>query len=256
MPSTNPRRPTLISLGRTIYGLPRLLTWSIAVFPFASSLLAGAMLALPATRHRILGLMAENRLVENLTVAGYWVGALLAALHAFRARSRGGATWILALLYSGLCFGAGAEEIGWGQQILHFRTPESLARVNVQRETTIHNLPFFHDLGSWIPLILAVAAWVAIVTHSRRKQERSGIPSLVLPYAIVIVLVSGYDAFTDWFPINLRFDILIGDLVELIEMLFAFAMALGIWLVMRRDARSKRIEAASSAGSMSRRAGE
>ena len=39
------------------------------------------------------------------------------------------------------------EEIGWGQRIFHFKTPDSLANINVQNEFTFHNIELFnaHD---------------------------------------------------------------------------------------------------------------
>lgn len=38
------------------------------------------------------------------------------------------------------------EEISWGQRILRFDTPDSLARINRQGETTLHNLNFWEAL--------------------------------------------------------------------------------------------------------------
>jgi len=47
------------------------------------------------------------------------------------------------LLLSGLSFICFAEEISWGQRIFGWQTPTWLAAINVQSETTIHNLlPF------------------------------------------------------------------------------------------------------------------
>ncbi len=39
------------------------------------------------------------------------------------------------------------EEISWGQRILNFDTPDSLARINRQGETTLHNLNFWEALN-------------------------------------------------------------------------------------------------------------
>jgi hypothetical protein len=230
---------TLIALGRRVYGLPALLTWVIIVFPFLSALIIGLMLWFPSTHHHGERLLAEDHLVENFTVVGYLVGCGLAIALALRLQSRGvGKRLVLGFLcYAVVCFGLAGEEISWGQRIFHFKSPEVMQRENVQHEMTIHNLEIFQDLDSWFPLIFAAAALLAIRLHTRRRRETTGIPSILIPYCWVIVVLAGYDNLTDNYPINLRFDILIGNLRELVEMLFAFALALGVWFTMRRYAR-------------------
>jgi len=47
---------------------------------------------------------------------------------------------LLAVLF---LFGCG-EEINWGQRIFHFKTPEVLKEINIQKETNIHNIYLFH----------------------------------------------------------------------------------------------------------------
>jgi hypothetical protein len=40
-------------------------------------------------------------------------------------------------------FGFG-EEISWGQRLLHFKTPERIEKINIQKEFSIHNLELFN----------------------------------------------------------------------------------------------------------------
>lgn len=46
--------------------------------------------------------------------------------------------WLIVLAL--LCLTAFVEETSWGQHLVKFQTPESVARVNFQRETNLHNL--------------------------------------------------------------------------------------------------------------------
>ena len=53
------------------------------------------------------------------------------------------------LLLLGLVFVFGCgEEISWGQRLMGFETPDSIAQVNLQGETNIHNLMIFHRRDS------------------------------------------------------------------------------------------------------------
>ncbi|MCU0396469.1 MAG: hypothetical protein MUC73_00065 [Cyclobacteriaceae bacterium] len=81
----------------------------------------------------------EDGLFEYLTALFF----LLASLTLFRLFIAKRNVWIL-LLALLLFFGFG-EEISWGQRILGFGTPESLSKLNVQGETTLHNIEFLND---------------------------------------------------------------------------------------------------------------
>ena len=39
----------------------------------------------------------------------------------------------------------GLEEVAWGQILFGWKTPENIAAVNAQNQTTLHNLEFFKN---------------------------------------------------------------------------------------------------------------
>ena len=51
---------------------------------------------------------------------------------------------IYGIIALGLLF-VGLEELAWGQVLFGWRTPENIASLNSQNQTTIHNLVFFQD---------------------------------------------------------------------------------------------------------------
>ena len=51
---------------------------------------------------------------------------------------------IYGIIALGLLF-VGLEELAWGQVLFGWRTPENIASLNAQNQTTIHNLEFFQD---------------------------------------------------------------------------------------------------------------
>lgn len=52
------------------------------------------------------------------------------------------------ILLSLLFFFGSGEEISWGQRIIGFKTPESIEKINVQKEFSIHNIEIFNTSDS------------------------------------------------------------------------------------------------------------
>lgn len=102
-------------------------------------------------RETIDNLIREDGLVENIGAFGLFVASLcfFIAYHRSGKAVHGNshpamkrfAYLFLALIF---LFGAG-EEISWGQRILGFGTPDTWRDINVQEETTLHNIGIFHD---------------------------------------------------------------------------------------------------------------
>jgi len=82
-------------------------------------------------------LTQEDGLIESLT-AFFFISSSI--IFFFSNPKRNFFLYFLALF---LFFGAG-EEISWGQRILGFKTPKELNDVNVQGETTLHNIEIFN----------------------------------------------------------------------------------------------------------------
>jgi hypothetical protein len=112
-------------------------------------------------------------------------------------RSRG-QTWI-AVLYLlagiGVVFIAG-EEISWGQRIIGWATPESIAAINKQEETNIHNvglvLRVFNAATLTIALlaiVLPIARWTIWPNRGRSAAAFALIPPLALAPAFALAFV-------------------------------------------------------------------
>jgi hypothetical protein len=87
----------------------------------------------------IIFLAQEDGFFEDLTAICFLAACVLFFLSFLRSRN----IFLLCLAFV-VFFGAG-EEISWGQRILGFKTPDSLAAVNVQHEFNIHNIAIFND---------------------------------------------------------------------------------------------------------------
>jgi hypothetical protein len=188
-------------------------------------------------------LTAEDALIEwlqfFLLLASSWIFARL-GMRLWRQAERGFSLLYLAAAL-GLFFIAG-EEIAWGQRLFGWGTPEPLARLNYQDETTLHNIAGVHQIfvygamfaglyGVLVPL-LAAAFW-----PNRRRALLGDLlipplclaPALFMPFAYRFSrLVLGIDFF---FP-RLIFPIV--RFSEVTELCLYFGVAVFAWLNLRR----------------------
>ena len=142
-------------------------------------------------------MFAKEGVFEQVTFVAELAAAIFLAIAARRSWGQGRT---LAALYAAgalILFVGGMEEIGWGQQLLHFSTPERWAAMNHQQETTLHNLLSGDSLSSsarWIAYAFApVAVAFSVVGTMTERPLLVAIaphPSLV-PSAVAI-------AFAGW----------------------------------------------------------
>ena len=134
----------------------------------------------------------EDSAAELLT-AVLFGGSGLALFLAAGAAGRSWLRWVYILAGLGALFVAG-EELSWGQHIFGFATPDSLAEINFQRETNLHNnyaLPgIFRFLYSAVPTLLYVATIAAFIL---RKYRFGALPLPSLWLAFFFVLSLDYD---------------------------------------------------------------
>lgn len=148
-------------------------------------------------------LLREDSLLEWLQVVGYLTASILGLLIGIRLRSSGHSALVL-LFFAfalGFFFVAG-EEIAWGQRILDRPTPQALRELNLQQETTLHNigslqgafsvlqmlLGLYGSLGAWLP-----GAWA----HGwLRRHADLLLPPLFLSSAFFIIFLYRFVRFT------------------------------------------------------------
>ena len=83
----------------------------------------------------------EDGLLEWLTALSLLSGAVLCWQRCWSLRpSRSSAFLGCTAIYGAVLFFGMGEEVSWGQRVFGFETPESLAVMNSQQETNIHNL--------------------------------------------------------------------------------------------------------------------
>jgi hypothetical protein len=158
--------------------------------------LLGAVVVIAAWGYRPLFhlLTDEDHVLEWLQFAGYAAATLLGASVAIRLW-RGGTRPLAALfaLFALGCLFIAGEEVSWGQRIFGWSTPEPLAQVNHQDETTVHNIGAFSITTNLAMLAIgaygSLAPWLARRHRARLPVEltRFVVPPLFLSSAFLML---------------------------------------------------------------------
>lgn len=112
------------------------------------------ILVIGSGREKLKYLTKEDGIVEYAAVVFYLVASfVMFSMFRFRQSEPSGTKSffevrrnLVFLLIGLLLIVFAGEEISWGQRILNFHTPDSLAKINRQGETTLHNLNFWEAL--------------------------------------------------------------------------------------------------------------
>ncbi|HTT07600.1 MAG TPA: hypothetical protein VMH34_02245 [Gammaproteobacteria bacterium] len=145
-------------------------------------------------KHYLIWMEGEEGFVEQAS----WIFAFAAAAvgtSLLRQRRRLPSRWLAVWLLFGTlaCVYVGGEEVDWGQDWFHWKTPEEWAKINKQHETNLHNT------SSWFnqkpELVLQVGIFVGGLVYPLtvgRRRRRQGIESVndwrfwLWPTAIVV----------------------------------------------------------------------
>jgi hypothetical protein len=121
---------------RAVFTTKFYLTWLAAI------LAAGPVAVAVISPSLYRSLIEEDGWVEYGSAIFWVLAAIAVALTChFTSRKRGESIRMLpALLLIIFFIACAGEEINWGQRIFHWRTPALLDRINVQHETSIHNI--------------------------------------------------------------------------------------------------------------------
>ncbi len=87
---------------------------------------------------------SEDGPLEWIQFAGFLLAFICSLIVLWKRRRRGiNRLWIAWLVLALICFFVAGEEISWGERITGFGL-DSLREINIQGESNIHNISFFH----------------------------------------------------------------------------------------------------------------
>jgi hypothetical protein len=149
--------------------------------------------------------------------------------------------WLYLIVAFGIFFVTG-EEIAWGQRLFGWRTPEALEAVNVQQETTLHNIASAHPIFVYAIMFAGLYGVLVPILASVWWDKK---PQSILSYLLIppLCLVP-----TFFMPFGYRFsrlalgvDALFPHLIfqitkfsEITELCLYFGLVVFAWLNLRR----------------------
>jgi hypothetical protein len=218
------------------WGMPR---WAVAAALLVPVVGLGVLLVLRLTGSELIHVVADEDGLLEWAQFAFAVGIALLSFLIARLRRRSGHPWqavLFIVIGLGFIFVAG-EEISWGQRLLGFETPEDLRNVNVQGETTLHNIG---DSLKLFNLALLAASLYAIVAGpiARRfgfANRRADAELLFLPPLVLMPEFAFMAIFRIWrFGATSSSSYFITRISELAEFLFYGAVFLFLLLAFRR----------------------
>jgi hypothetical protein len=212
----------------------------IAVVPVMIML---GMVAIVPTPDLFVWITAEDSAMEWLQFLLIFASSLIFArlsLRLFQGRQSMLGLFCL-IMTLGALFVAG-EEIAWGQHIFGWSTPEALEALNVQQETTLHNISGAHPVFIYAVMLAGLYGTLVPLLKSlwwnRQNQSLFGyllvpalclVPAFFMPFGYRFSrLILGVDAL---FP---RWIFQITKFSEVTELCLYFGVVVFAWLNLRR----------------------
>ncbi len=216
----------------TIYNIKPSTIKLIVIFPFITVSFIILILALPVTRTFGVRLLKENNLIELLTFLFLLLGGIkgLTLVKEYKNSLLSKYEAIFYTIFSiGLLFVA-MEEISWGQWFLGFETPDFWKEINIQGETTLHNLKGIQGNSEILRFIFGFGGTIGVLLSNKRSLKKIGAPTILLPYFIITIFFSGLDFFSNYYAIHKYIDYGVKGMSEVLEMFIGISGFLYVWL--------------------------
>jgi len=205
---------------------------AIVVIPFV---LVG-MLWIPAlfpNGFRIFTIITtENGPVEMPTFLLALLATWISFQHALTLRHNHEAWWVWSFYIffaAGMFFIAG-EEIAWGQQFLHFHTPEYWSKINAQHETTLHNVGGLQGHSEYFRLVFCLGCLVGFLAGRFRPLALVAVPPLLWSWLGLMAAFVLLDTSNDFLSIQPDFDRYVNKFSEVVELMISAVACLYVRL--------------------------
>ena len=221
-----------IRASEQIYKIRLLMKRTIMLVPIIVILLQLILMLHPISRRASLWMLEENHPVELLTFMLFMAAGVFGLRLAMRTRQAGEGAVVYGFygLFSVCLLFIAMEEIAWGQSLFGFDTPGIWRAINRQGETTFHNVSGLHGHSEIMRLTFGIGGLVGVWLRFFPSFRKIGVPTLLLPWFIIISIHASIDVYNDIIPIDQVFDYMMEQTAELIELFIAISAFLTIHL--------------------------
>ncbi|MCF7560036.1 hypothetical protein L3X39_05250 [Sabulilitoribacter multivorans] len=203
----------------------------IFIAPVILTLVMALILVIPITRSFGLWLLEENHPVELLTFITFMLAGIFGVFFALRIFPK--EKMFISIFYGlfSICLiFIAMEEIAWGQWFLQFDTPEYWKEINMQGETTLHNLNGIQGNTEILRFSYGFGGIIGILLKNKFMFFKIAPPTFLLIWFLIIVFHSILDFSSDFLKLNVNIDFVLSKFSELIELLIAISSFLYLWL--------------------------
>lgn len=207
----------------------------IIITPFVLLFLMAIITLYPGTRDFGVWLLAENHPVELGTFLFLLIGSFLGLKFTFDIKNSQKLYVVLFYgIFSVFLFLVAMEEIAWGQQYINFETPSEWKKINIQGETTLHNIEGLQGKSELFRLVFGLGGLLGILLKNIPVFSNISPSKLLLTWFAIIAVHASIDLYTDYIEINEFYDRGIQRTSELIELFIAISAFLYLWLNKRK----------------------
>jgi len=196
------------------------------------------LLHLPGLRRLARETLQENHLIESLTFVVMFSGGVFGLWLARKVWKVGEEAWVATfyMIFSVGFLLTAMEEIAWGQSLFGFETPEYWRSINVQGETTLHNLAGIQGFRDHIKLTYALGGSLGCALTLVHVFKKISAPMMLGPWFIVIAFWTSLEILV---PKQNRYWYVAESIAELTELLLAISGMLYLWLNHRLQSRGR-----------------
>ncbi len=205
---------------------------TVIVAPIIIILVQSIFLISERTRTISFYLLEENKPVEIATFLVFLIGGAVSARfilknrHYFKNKSVFGLYLFLSFVLIIISF----EEIAWGQWFFDFETPEKWKTINMQGETTLHNIKGLQGNSELLRMLYGIGGIIAIGFSINPALDKVKAPPILFSWYVIILFHAIIDYYFDFWDTNSVIEPSIQKTSELIELLIAISAVLYLYI--------------------------
>ncbi|WP_123803369.1 hypothetical protein [Flavivirga aquatica] len=204
------------------YKINRKLAKIIFISPIIITAFIIFIFIIPSTRSFGFWLLDENNPIEILTFLVFFIGGIYGVVKAIKfSKVLGIGPTLFYLIFSFFLILIAMEEIAWGQWFFHFETPKDWQDINVQGETTLHNISAIQGQNDTLRFIFGMGGLTGILFRYYKVLPQINVHFVLFSWFLIIACYAALDIITDNIVIDSGVLHAIYAITEVIELLIA-----------------------------------